>query len=81
MRVGSLDFPPINGKAVHQLVNDLLCVLVGLGCEMGISGGSQDGAMAKDFLNFEQVDACLNQVGCVAMAQAVRCDLFFILQS
>lgn len=81
MRAGSLDFPPIDGKATDQIVDDLLCVMVGLRCEMGISGGSQDGAVAEDLLNLKQVDACLDQMGCVAMAQAVRCDLFLIPQS
>ncbi len=81
MRAGSLDFPPIDGKAVHQLIDDLPSVVVGPGCEVGVSGGGQDRPMAEDFLDFEQVDACLDQVGCVAMTQAVRCDLFLIPHS
>lgn len=76
MTARSFDFPPINGKAIHQIKDDLLCVMLCLGCEVGISGGSQDRAMAEDLLNFEQVDACFDQMGCVAMAQAVGCDLF-----
>ena len=65
----------MDGEAVHQIIDERLCVLVGPGCEVGISGCGQDGTMAEDFLNFEQVDARLDQVGCVAMAQAVGCDL------
>ena len=63
-------------EAIHQVIDDLLCVLVGLGCEVGISGGGQDRTMAEDFLDLEQVNACLDQMGCIAMAQAVRRDLF-----
>lgn len=81
MTAKSFDFPPISGKAIHQIVDGLLCVMVRLGCEVGVSGGSQDGAMAEDLLNFEQVDACFDQMGCVAMAQAVGCDLFLSPQS
>jgi hypothetical protein len=68
-------------EAIHQVINDLPCVLVGPGCEVGISGRGQDRAMAEDLLDFKQVDACFDQMGCIAMAQTVGCDLFLIPQS
>jgi hypothetical protein len=49
--------------------------------QMGIAGGGQDRAMAEDLLNGQQIDAGFEQVRGVAMAQAVRGDLFFIRQS
>ena len=57
MRAGSFDVPPGNGKAIHQLIDELLCLLVGLGGQVSVFGGSQDGVMAEDFLNFKQVNA------------------------
>ncbi len=80
MRGGSFDFPPIEGKAIHQIVDDLLCVMICLGCEVGISGGRQNRTMAKDLLNFEQIDARFDQMGCIAVTQAVWGDLFFTPQ-
>lgn len=68
MILGSFDFPPADGKAVHQVINNLPCVVVGLRGEMGVSGSGQDGTVAKDSLDFKQVDACLDQMSCVAMA-------------
>lgn len=49
--------------------------------QVGIFGGSQDGVMAEDFLDFEQVDAGFDQVGGIAVAQTVGGNLFFIPQS
>jgi len=48
---------------------------------MRVLGGGQDGAMAKDFLHFEQVDAGFDQMCCITVAQTVRGDLFFIPHS
>ena len=52
-----------------------------MGGQVGVFGGGQDGAMAEDFLDFEQVDARLDQVGRITVTKAVRGDLFFIPQS
>jgi hypothetical protein len=81
MRAGSFDFPPSNGKAVHQLIDELSCIVVRMGAQVGVLGGGQDGAMAEDFLDLEQVDARLDQVGRITVTKAVRGDLFFIPQS
>jgi len=37
--------------------------------------------MAEDFLHLEQIDARFDQMGSVAVAQAVQGDLFFIPQA
>ena len=49
MTGGSLDFPPINGKAIHRIIEDPPCVVVCLGCEVSVSGGGQDGADLRIF--------------------------------
>jgi hypothetical protein len=33
--------------------------------------------MAEEFLDLDQIDSGLDQVGCIAVAQAVGRDLFF----
>lgn len=48
---------------------------------MGVFGGCQDTAMAKDLLYFEQVDAGFDQMSGIAMAQAMQGNLFFIPQA
>lgn len=52
----SFDCPPFNGKGVHQPIDELCCVMVRIGGQVGVFGGSQDGVMAEDFLNLEQID-------------------------
>ena len=55
--------------------------MLGLVGEMGIAGGGENGVVAEDFLDLDEVDAGLDQVGCIAMAQAVRGDLFLSPQA
>ena len=49
--------------------------------EVGVAGSGEDGMVAEDLLDFQQIDALLDQVRGVAVAQAVRRDLFFKPQS
>ncbi len=67
MRAGSFGFPPYHGKAVDQIIDDLLGILLCTSRQMGVFGGSQDGAVTEDFLNFEQVDAGFDQMGSIAV--------------
>ncbi len=67
MRAGSFGFPPYHGKAVDQLIDDLLGILVCTGRQMRVFSGGQDGAVTEDFLNFEQVDTGLDQMGRIAV--------------
>jgi len=48
---------------------------------VSVAGGGQNRAVAEDLLHLEQIDTGLDQVGCIAVAQAVRGDLFFIPQA
>ena len=54
---------------------------MGVDGQMGISGCGQDGTMAEDLLNFDQIDAGFDQMGRIAVAQTSRSNLFFIPQS
>jgi hypothetical protein len=45
--------------------------------QMRIAGGREDGMMAEDLLDFEEVDAGLDQVSGIAVAKAVRRNVFF----
>ena len=51
--------------------------MLGLVGQVGIAGGGEDGVVTEDLLDFDQVDAGFDQVGCIAVAQTVRGDLFF----
>jgi hypothetical protein len=62
MRAGSFDVPPADGKAIDQIIDELFCVMVRRGCQVGVFGGRQDGAVTEDFLHFEQVDARFDQM-------------------
>ncbi len=55
--------------------------MLGLVGQMGVAGGGEDGVMAEELLYLDQIDAGLDQVGGIAVAQAVRGDLFFRPQS
>jgi len=81
MRAGSFDIPPVNGKAVHQLIDGLSGILVGIGGQVSVFGGGQDGAVTEDFLYLDQVNAGFDQMGGIAVAQTVEGNLFFIPQS
>lgn len=54
--------------------------MFGLLRQMGITDGGENGLVAEVFLYFEQIDACLDQVGCEGMAQRMWRDLFFTPQ-
>ena len=56
MRAESLDFPPSQGKAVHQVIDQLLGVGIRIVGEVGVFSGGQDAAVTEDLLHFEQVD-------------------------
>ena len=80
MRAGSFDVPPFNGKAIDQLIDQVTGVLVCVGSQVGIFGGRQDGSVAQDLLDLEQIDTRFNQKGCVTVTKVVRSNLFFIPQ-
>jgi hypothetical protein len=51
-----LDFPPVQGKAIHQFIDHLSGIVVRAMGEVGIFGSGQDAAVTEDLLHFEQVD-------------------------
>ena len=80
MRAGSFGLPPRDGEAIHQRVDDLLCIALRSGCQMGVLCGRQDRVMAEDLLHLEQIDARLDQMSCIAVAKTMGGDLFLPLQ-
>lgn len=69
--------PPVDAEAIHQAVDPVEGVMLGLVGQVGVAGGGENGMMAKKLLHFDQIDPGLDQVSGIAMAQAVRRDLFF----
>ena len=67
MRAESFGFPPVNGKAVHQIIDGLLGIVVGIGAQVRVFGGRQDGAVAEDFLYLDQLNAGFDQMGGIAV--------------
>ena len=51
--------------------------MLGLVRQVGVSRGGQNRVVSEDFLYLDQIDAGFDQVGRIAMAQAVRADVFF----
>ncbi len=51
--------------------------MLGLVGQVGVANGGENRVMAEVFLYLDQIDAGLDQVGGIAVAQAVRGDLFF----
>ena len=77
MRGKSFDRPPIEREAAHQGFNAHTHLLVGVAGQVGVAGGGQNAVVAQDLLHFQQVNARLDQMGGIAVAKAVRGDLFF----
>lgn len=67
MREESLDFPPVDNKAVHQGIDELAGIAVGIVGQVRITGGSQNAVMTENFLDFKQIDAGFNQMGGIAV--------------
>ena len=73
----SINYPPIDMEAAHQGFNSNTGFGVGVTGEVGIAGGGENAVVAQNLLHLQQIDTGLDQVGCIAVAQAVRGDLFF----
>jgi hypothetical protein len=67
MTAGSFDGPPVNGKAVHQGIDQLAGILMRAGSQVGIAGSGQDTVVAEDFLHFQQIDAGFDQMCGIAV--------------
>mgnify|MGYP000858095301 CR=1 FL=1 len=55
--------------------------MLGLVGQVSVAGGGENRVMAEELLHLDQIDAGLDQVGSVAVAQAVGSDLFFSPQA
>jgi hypothetical protein len=52
-----------------------------MGSQVGVFTGRQDAAVTEDLLYFKQINARFDQMGCVAVSQAMQGNLFFIPQA
>ena len=68
-------------EATHQGLNARTHLLIGVAGQVGVAGRGENRVMTQNLLHFKQVNAGFNQVGGVAVAKAVRRDLFFSPQS
>ena len=73
----TFELPPGEIEAIHQRVDALNRVVLGLVGQVGVADGGEYRVVAEVFLDFDEVDARFDQVGCIAVAQAVRADVFF----
>ena len=74
---GSVDLPPVDAETVHQAVDAVDGVMLGLVSQVSVAGGRENGLMTENLLDLDQVNASFDQVRGVAVAQAVWRDLFF----
>ena len=72
---------PLDPDLPDQLVDACLRGKLALFGEMGVAQGGEDGLMAEDLLHFQQIDTRFNQMGGIAVAQAVWRNSFFKPQS
>ena len=73
----SFDGAPGQAKAIHQSIDPVNGVMLGLIGQVGITNGGENRMMAEDLLYRDQVNAGFDQMRGVAVAQAVRGNLFF----
>lgn len=52
-------------------------MVLGLVGQVGVAGGGENGVMAEKLLHFKQIDAGLDQMRGIAVAQAMGADVFF----
>ncbi len=62
MRGVSFDLPPLNGKGLHQVIDDLVSIMCGVGSKMCVLTGRQDAAVTQDFLYLEQINTGFDQM-------------------
>lgn len=55
--------------------------MICMGGQVSVFGCGQDASVAEDFLHLQQVNAGLNQMSGIAVAQTVQGNLFFIPQA
>ena len=55
-------------EAAHQTVDVGAGLIIGVGREMGVASGGEDGVMAQDLLHFKKIDTGLDQMRGIAVA-------------
>ena len=67
MRGVSFDLPPLNGKGLHQVIDDLVGIMCSVGSKMCVLTGRQDAAVTKDFLYLKQINTGFDQMSGVTV--------------
>ncbi len=62
---------PLDVQRIDQSVDGPLDIIARDGGQVGVSGGGQDADMAKDLLQFKQVDPGFQHMGGIAVTQGV----------
>lgn len=70
--------PCVEDKAIHQRIDAFDGQLRAALGQTRVFGRGQYRGMAEYVLDLNQIDADFDQMGCIAMPQAVRGDVFFI---
>ena len=65
----------MNGKAIHQGIDEIAGLVLGTGGEVDIARVGEDGTVAEDLLHLQQICARFDQVSGVGMSKAVGTDL------
>ena len=68
-------------EATHQGFDAHTHLLVGVAGQVGVAGRGENRVMTQNLLHFKQVNPGFDQVGCIAVAKTVGCDLFFSPQA
>jgi hypothetical protein len=61
----------LDGETVDQLIDQLPGIVAGMGGQVGVFGGGEDGAVAEDFLDFEQIDTGFDQMSGIGVSKIV----------
>lgn len=62
---------PLDVQGIDQCVDGPLDIIARDGGQVGVSRGGQDADMAKNLLQFKQIDPGLQQMGGVAVTQGM----------
>lgn len=60
MPAGSFDLPPADAEAVHQAVDTVDGMMLGLVGQVGVASGGENGVVAEELLHLDQIDTGLN---------------------
>ena len=75
-----ISFTVVMAASFHQIVDDAVCPLVALGCEMEIDHGGVQTAMAQVLLDATDIDAGFQKMGGIAVSERMNGDALLELE-